>query len=137
MKEIVKWQTTTGKKVEVTVELILTETIWADGDSIDVKCCKIDIIANVEGLGCVGTGSPNKHGAMSPAVARIGKLGLVEDNYQRVMTAISKIKSTPEWQAKIATEEKNEQEYQENHKRRIANGWCPKCESYCHGDCQS
>ena len=137
MKEIVKWQTTTGKKVEVTAELILTETIWADGDKVEVGCCKIEVTADVEGMGCVGAGYPIKHGAVAPAVARVGKLGLVEENYRRVMAAISEVEASNEWQAKIAAEKSNDRECTKNYENRIASGYCLKCGSYCYGDCSA
>lgn len=102
MKKEITWTLSTGKEAKVTVELITKETIWADGDNVEVNCCEMKITAEVEGNGCIGTTRPtsipkNDRGL----VAAIGKLGINRDNLNRINAAIAEIEATPEWQAKI------------------------------------
>lgn len=39
--------------------------------------------------------------------------------------------------AKNESRIKTEKREMEEMKKKVKNGYCPKCESYCHGDCQS
>ena len=122
MKEQVRWDTINGKEITVTVELILSKNIWADGDNIEVKCCEMDIRAEVEDMGLISTSSPHKRDNIkSPdAVAVMGRLALNQEKYDLVIEAIAKVKATPEWQAKIDQEyeaDKIDQEYEAHRKR--------------------
>ena len=111
--ETITWTTKTGKAVEVTVELKTTRTINADGDKVDVKCCKMEIFAKVEGMGIVGSGRPERI-KQGDLVANIGKLGINAENLAKIESAIADIEATPEWQAKLAARpqaEKEEREY--------------------------
>lgn len=140
MKESINWTMTNGKTATVAVELITAEDIWADGDKITVSCCKINVTASVEGMGVVGTGRPQPLGNSTAAVAavsKIGKLAITAENHDRIMAAIAKAESTPEWQSKIATAETNRRDNAQLNTTRKANGYCAKCGSYCHGDCQA
>ena len=122
MKEQVRWDTINGKEITVTVELILSKNIWADGDNFEVKCCNIKVTAEVEGMGAVATSAPHKRDNIpSPdAVAVMGKLALNQEKYDLVVEAIAKVKATPEWQAKIDQgyeADKFDQEYEAHHKK--------------------
>jgi hypothetical protein len=105
MKEQIKWNATNGKEITVTVELTLSETVWADGDEVEVKCCKINIKAEVEGMGTIATSAPYKRdnikSPLGDAVAVMGKLALNQEKYDLIMGAIAKLEATPEWQAKM------------------------------------
>jgi hypothetical protein len=102
MKKEITWTLSTGKEAKVTIELITKETIWADGDNVTIKCCKMAIVAEVEGHGCVGTTKPNSIPKNDRGlVAAIGKLGINRENLDKINAAIAEIEATPEWQAKI------------------------------------
>jgi hypothetical protein len=111
MNKTATWMTKTGKQVDVSVELITSKTVNADGVNVDVACCEIEIIATVAGMGIVGTGAPR---TMRPTadgpVACIGKLGLTTETLEMVNSAIAEVKTAPEWLAKIAAEEAAEEE---------------------------
>ena len=99
------WTTGDGRTAEVTVSLITSKVLDADGDKITVKCCEMEITATVNGEQ-VGYGYPQtiNHPV---AVAMIGKLGINKANMIKVEAAIDEIKATPEWQTKEAREEQN------------------------------
>ena len=99
------WTTSDGRTAEVTVTLITSKVLDADGDKITVKCCEMVIRATVNGE-MVGYGYPQTI-SHPVAVAMIGKLGISKTNMVKVKAAIDEIKATPEWQAKVAREEQN------------------------------
>lgn len=106
MKKEISWTATTGQKVTVTAELILSEVINADGDKRTVKCCNQTLQAAAEGLGVLGSTilrlqQPLQSNGRT-IVGTIGKLGLTEEQYAGVMAMIAEIEASPEWQAKIA-----------------------------------
>lgn len=105
MEKQITWTTGDGRTAEVTVSLITSKVLDADGDKITVPCCEMEIRATVNGE-MVGYGYPQtiKHPV---AVAMIGKLGINKANMTKVDAAIDEIKATPEWQAKVAREERN------------------------------
>lgn len=106
MKEQIKWNSISGKEITVTAELILSETIRADGDTFEVARCEIRVKAEAEGLGVIATSAPIKQtgikSALGDAVAVMGKLALNQGKYDLVMAAIAKLEETPAWQAKMA-----------------------------------
>lgn len=106
MKEQVKWEAKNGKEITVTVELTTKETIWADGDEVEVKRVRMHIKAEVEGMGTVATSAPYKPSNLPAGVVAVmgGKLALNQERYDQVMAAIAKVEAAPEWQAKIAAE---------------------------------
>ena len=98
----IEWTTGTKQTAMVTVSLITSKTLDADGDKITVDCCEMQIMAYIDGQ-FVGSGAPQK--ANHPvAVAKIGKLGITQTNLDRINAAIAEIEATPEWQAKKARE---------------------------------
>lgn len=71
-------------------------------------------------------------------VASIGnKMGITEDIYNQIIKAISDAENSSEWIEKQTRIRRNRDEAATMYAKRIKNGWCPKCESYCHGDCNS
>lgn len=110
----ITWTTKTGKAVKVTVDLKTTKRIWADGDEVMVKCCEMEIVAEVEGMGIVGSGRPED--ANHPELpAKIGKLGITADHLAEINEAIAETEATAEWQAKMAAKAqavKEEREYE-------------------------
>ena len=104
MRKEITWKTLTGKTVTVTVELLTSKTITTEWDKFEKKICELEIKASVEGMGLVGFGTPQK--ATDPkhdfVVAKIGPLGINQENLNKINEAISEVKLTPEWQAKEA-----------------------------------
>jgi hypothetical protein len=116
MKKEITWITGTGKEAKVTVALKLEKEIWIDQPAT-VACCEMDITAEIEGMGIVGSGRPQK--ADHPvAVAKIGKLGINADNLARINAAIAEVEATPEWIAKVARITQAEKEGREYDKHR-------------------
>jgi hypothetical protein len=116
MKREITWITGTGKEAKVTVALKLEKEIWIDQPAT-VACCEMDITAEIEGMGIVGSGRPQK--ADHPvAVAKIGKLGINADNLARINAAIAEVEATPEWIAKVARIAQAEKEGREYDKHR-------------------
>jgi hypothetical protein len=116
MKKEIKWQAANGKELKIVVELVTSREINADGDKFAVDCCELHIRAYADAA-CVGYEEPVKITTHPGLVAKIGKIGLTQANYDLIMAAISEVKSTPEWQAKMAKKtaaEKAEKEYQKH-----------------------
>jgi hypothetical protein len=103
MKREVRWTLSTGKEAKVTIELVIKKTIDADGHKVTVPCCDLMIAAEVEGMGVVGYGHPQK---AQTAPAKIGRLAISQENLGLINAAISEIEAMPEWQAKVAGEQK-------------------------------
>lgn len=136
-----EFKTSTGADVKVTAELILEETIYTDGDNVKVDCCEKGlVIADIDGF-------PQQTGFseylkpidsdFGAIYGSIGKLGLIAENLKKVKDAIAELEQHPAWVAKQAKIEKNQKEIAEMEAKRIANGYCPKCGSYCYGDCEA
>ena len=134
-----EWTTASGIKVKASITLALSQIIDADGDKCQVECCE---------LGCVQaqpSGHPLQIGLYRESgtvkgigyVARIGSLVLIPEHLALIDDMIREIKAHPAYVAKQARIEKNEREWREMEANRRRNGYCPKCGSYCHGDCQA
>ena len=80
MKKI-SWKLQSGKEASVSVSLKLSEIVDADGQKVEVKCCEMEIVAEVEGMGVVGYGRPVE---AQEAVAKIGKLGIAQGNLKKI-----------------------------------------------------
>lgn len=117
MKKEITWITGTGKEAKVTVALKLEKEIWIDQPAT-VACCEMDITAEIEGMGFVGSGRPQKITPQQGCIARIGKLGINADNLARINAAIAEVEATPEWIAKVARITQAEKEGREYDKHR-------------------
>jgi len=98
-----EWKTRNGQTLSATVELITKKTIWADGDEVDVKCCEIEIKYHLNEK-YITSGRP----IQAPEAGRklgfswvVGKIGMTEETYELVKSAIEKVEEAPEWQAKV------------------------------------
>lgn len=98
MERVVTWTTGDGRVAKVTVTLVTSKVLDADGDKITVPCCDMVITATINGT-LVGYGYPQavNHPA---AVGKIGNLGIVAANMAKIEAAVNEIKATPEWQDK-------------------------------------
>lgn len=139
MKRTHEWKTQSGLKVTATCELKLKEIINLDGDKVEVDRCEKSFGITVEGMGSVGyyiTRAPRTVNGFE-YVASCGKLVISQEDLNAIDNMVAEVEAHPAWvtnQDKIA---RNQKETKENEARRIKNGWCPRCESYCHGDCQA
>lgn len=133
----ITWTSQKGQQITVTGRLTLSREVDADGWKWDAPCCELDITADVEGMGRVGSGEPvSVSGRPDGAVAKIGKLGLTAERLAAVTAMIDDLKSHPEYQAKMAREAKNLADAERMDSERRRNGLCPRCGTYCHGDCR-
>ena len=80
--------------------------------------------------------------------AQIGNAYVNEENYNKVMTAIAEVEAEAAGDAEfaqvkakeMAEEARNEaalEAAEEQYRRDIKNGMCPKCGSWCYGDCEA
>lgn len=135
------WSVSTGAIVTVTAELITEKSNNCDGHIVTTKCCESNLSIHLEGHGEQGT-NINK---LPKPVTRdgktftmvVGKLGLTDGQYALIEKMRKQIDDLPEMQAKIAKDKENQAEYKKMHNRRMANGYCEKCGSYCFGDCNA
>lgn len=134
-----QFKTETGRIVVVTAELRLTKTHYADGWDVDVDCCEMGVIvATIDGfpdqMGYLGFATPKTVNGIE-CVARIGQLALSAKNNDKVQKLIADLKTHPEWMRREENRKKNEKEAEELYAKRLKNGYCYKCGSYCYGDC--
>lgn len=136
-----EWTTDTGKHVVASVSLVLSKTINADGDVITVDCCEMSpVTATV--TGCPEQWSYSRLTAPrvingKTYIATIGKLGLTAETDALVRDMIAEINAHPAWVAKETRANHNQREITEMHAASARNGLCPKCGTYCHGDCEA
>lgn len=135
----------------VTVDLYATpHTINADGDIITTS--KTDISESITyqitfNSQSVGGDYRTYSGRTDGVVASIGKVGLLADRKKIVADFVDELKNNlkkdfPEFLKGEAEEAAREKQAEENCKAnaklyadRIASGMCPKCQSWCYGDC--
>lgn len=141
MKKQIEWTLANGKKATYSVELQLTREINLDGDKSVVPCCEINRSLTVEDIGFVSAEiksiPPKQVGSITAVAAIGGKVGVGKEIYDRIMAAISEVEASPEWRNKQTVIEQNERERKAEYAKRIKNGYCPKCGTYCHGDCEA
>jgi hypothetical protein len=159
----VEWTTKNGKHIEVTIEVIreVEDNIsYADGWNVNLGKKTVDMMTiEVKADGKHLTRSYHAPNQIDPsnednkeliskgAYARLGDAYIGKEQYEMVMAAINEIdnvemddeynqikaEETAKENAKIAAEEEAKAEY----KRQLANGLCPKCGTYCYGDCEA
>jgi len=106
----IEWKTNSGKKVEVKIYETTTKEINLDGDKTTVAEYSLNIEAHVEGMGIIGTGAPWAQSNLPAGVATIGKLIMMQDNYDRVVNAIEDYKSnSTAYKADQAAKDENNQ----------------------------
>lgn len=133
------WKTSTGKTVTVTGTITLSKTIDADGYSVEVPCCDINVDVDVEGHGRQGdrvTKLPKTNPLTKlGATHQVGILALMPDQVEIINSVRAEVESHPAWVAKQERIAKNRREIAELESRR-GPGYCHKCHSYCYGDCK-
>lgn len=94
-----------------------------------------------------GYGSDYKNLVSKGAYARLGDIYLSEVNYNKIIATIAEMDAelgtTEEFaevkaqeDAKVAKKEATEKAAEEHYKELIASGMCPKCGTWCYGDCR-
>ncbi len=136
-----EFETSTGARVVVTAKLILKKTVNTDGDICTIDCCEMDTVkAEIEGhpdqFGYYAFPRPKEVNGLT-TVAGIGQLAFTADNDVKVRAIIAELESHPKWIEKQAQIDKNQKEIAEMEAARKRNGYCPKCGSYCYGDCEA
>ena len=136
------WTTTNNLSVTVTASLTTKKTADLDGDKFETTCCVKNIVARIGGMGVAGYGvetfkAPVTSKNGSVMVGCIGKLGLTAENMAAVKAIVAEIESAPEWVAKKEKEAASMAAYVADMEAKRANGYCFKCHSYCHGDCEA
>lgn len=158
----VTWKTQKGQTIVATIELIRElreETAYADGYNLPMGQKtheELKTTITLDGKKVLTTNwMPTKLTPADkkrlPAIAYAiigGKVILTEENYNMVMDAINTLTAeadteiTAEYAEVKATEEAQEATQKEIDKAQakaytqaLKNGFCPKCGTYCYGDC--
>ncbi len=155
-------QMTDGRTVEIKVEMtrgVRDDVGYADGWNVHLgkkTIDSIDIILRVDGR--LLAKSYNNPEILSPrfykdkitagAYARIGDGYVTKERYDDIMTMIAEIEAEigndAEYdavkkaeEAKKETKNRAEKREAEEYEKALANGLCPKCGTYCYGDCEA
>ena len=155
VEKTVTWVSPSGAKIEITVEVsksVETKVAYADGANIEIgtetnESKTITITAN--GKTVVSSyGDPQistRPEQIKLGYAHIGKVYFDQAKYELIMVAVAEaeLEATDESftaaqkvenQVKaelVAKEELADAEYA----KKLENGLCPKCGTYCYGDC--
>jgi len=164
IERTVTWTTASNKKVEVQIERIKDvrdNIVDADGYKVNTGKETVDQLSiEVFVDGKFVTRSYNRPEIITEnsaranqlrakgAYARLGDSFVKEEQYNMIIAALNEIEAeltpTQEFEAVRAQETEKENRKMENAKeaaaeytQMIRNGFCPKCHSYCYGDCES
>jgi len=160
MKQV-SWKSRDGRDITVTITAeakVYTSSSTLDGDQVSnyrTADLSVEIIARLEGKD-IGRQSGRY---LQPSLDyknayRLGKLVILPENASRVLQAIDdeisevEAAASEEYRTLMARkreleaarrkreeERLNEARELEAHRRR--NGYCPKCKTYCYGDCSA
>ena len=87
-----KFETETGKSVEVTVSLITEKVLNADGDKITVPCCDVEVKTEIRDIDFISFSRPYKRSGLPDGyVAIIDNLILTQDQLVGIENIISEI----------------------------------------------
>ena len=120
------WTTARGTQIKITSGLILSETINADGDKINVACCEKTFRAEANGKYLTSddvftVGYPREISGHT-VLGKLGRVYLTDKaDVDNIKTVIAKTESHPAWIAKMekrAQGEKIERDY-ERHSRAV------------------
>lgn len=156
MEKQITWQLRDGRKITATIshEFKKVEKIgYADGWNVPLGHDYIDDLKTVCAINgkWVESGTKFEKRDNLPivgAVARMGKIMIMEDTFRKLQQAYVKIEASmmenPEYVAYKAAKEEELKKREERFKAEIEQTKkydplkdpCPKCGSYCLGDCQ-
>lgn len=150
--KMVNWKTSTGKEVEVKIERTLKvqdKIANLDGDKVNLGKETVDtlyITLTVDSKFIARSYSgprqldpvKDKNLVAKGAYARLGDAYIAEELYNLITLALKEIETeiitTTEF-AEVKAEEENYRKEEENYNKATRNGLCPKCRTYCYGDC--
>jgi hypothetical protein len=112
MIERIEWTSKSGRAITMTIELVTSKTIWADGHSDEVETCEIrQPVLTVDGKrvdGWLSKEVPDAALKLVPdAVAMFGPVIITQGQLAMIDAAYARIHATPEWQAREAEAAKN------------------------------
>jgi hypothetical protein len=137
------WTLTDGREISYTAELVLAREINADGDKVTVPCCEIKTaLITPAGLGYVGSDINTLRAPLAKAGKTIvavigGKVAIVAETLAAIKGMVAEVEAAPEYQAHLAQIAANRAGTDKLNADRKRNGYCPRCGSYCYGDCQA
>lgn len=103
----VEWKTGAGQQVEITITRgPVKEVAYCDGHNVSIVKVRTVLVATLDGETLDGHLDTTGHPMI---VAKIGKLGMVKANYDRIMTAINDLEKADNEAARKA-----DQEYQDH-----------------------
>ena len=135
MEKVVKWKLQDGRTVTYTVELVTEKTVNLDGDISIIPCNEYREYVNVDDAGyyidasIIVQDGIGKNGI--PYAAIIGnKIAISQEIYGKISDAKKEVRDAIFQNS--AKKKKNIVWWPQNGK-----GYCPKCKTYCYGDCES
>ena len=138
LEKQINWTLGSGKQATYTIELVLERRI--NGDISIVPCCEIETHMSIPGNGCIPSNLDTDSGIYQgfAYAAKIGgKVLISQAVYDEIMAARAEVESHPAWIAKLDTIKRNKREIAAYEAKQKANGLCPKCGTYCDGDCDA
>jgi len=124
----------------VTAELKLEKEVNMDGHKTTLPVCEITVKCELSGQTFYGY-DEMKESVQFNGVDILGniggKVGLTRENDKAVRMLVNEMKQHPAWVANEEKKAQNKADRALEYKRKIASGWCPKCGSYCYGDCEA
>lgn len=135
------WRTEAGTQVDASVSVRLRRTICIDGRATEVECYEMGSVrARVEGhgdhVGYRPLATPRTQGE-HVFVSQLGMLGLSARSDAIVREMIAEMESHPACVAHHAAIARRRAAVDEMAARGARNGLCPRCGTYCCGDCQA
>ncbi|MDX9894325.1 MAG: hypothetical protein RBS34_02700 [Desulfofustis sp.] len=136
MQRTIDWQSKNGNALRFEINLALEKEINLDGDKSVIACCELSQRFLIDGQ-YVGDYINRRNPPKGLAATVGGRLGLTVETLALIDAAIAEVTSHPAWQAKQAKIAANRAGVEKLESTRRANGLCPRCGTYCHGDCSS
>lgn len=142
MKKQIEWTLGNGAKATYTIEIVREQVLDADGVKITVPCCEIRDSFDISGMGYISSSldklpRPRMIGTKQ-IVASVGqKVGIDQQTYDAITAARKEVESDPEYAAKQERTANNQRKIAEQIAQERRNGLCPRCDTYCYGDCQA
>jgi hypothetical protein len=107
----ITWTMGNGKTATVDVTLVTERHLGTvHGQAVTRPCCKIKVVATIDGMGEVGYSYRRVDNHPQGVAAMCGKLGIMEANAQRIDAAIGELKAIPEWISHERAEEQAERD---------------------------
>jgi len=110
MKKEIRWNLRDGREAAITIELITSREIDADGPKVAVDVCERRVQVDVDGLVMgydIERIEPREMGGVTVAGRVYGsRMYITADIMERYNAAVAEIEATPEWQANVERERK-------------------------------